>query len=51
MLYRKLLDLTCSVIWLAGVAIKAEQFYKILVISCMYVEGGGEGGGGGDEEG
>ena len=26
-LYREGLDLTCSVIWLAGVAIKAEQFY------------------------
>ena len=40
-------------IWLAGVAVKAEQFYRILVISYMYVEGGGEGGGrgGGKEEG
>ena len=32
-------------IWFAGVAVKAEQFYRILVIPCMYVEGGGEGGG------
>ena len=34
-----------GVIWLAGVTVKAEHFYRILVISCMYVEGGGGGGG------